>query len=267
VDGKTIYSIPDKGGSTTQGNLALPNVYSESSTQLYDIGTKFVDGERVFHYAYAGGELPTLRGVVGYLCRTDNSQDSYDTSQDAGVGTVANPFKFDGGSADTPAANLWAGQYIVIYAGAALGNITMRIVSHLAAEHDSPYTIAAVLDQPTPIAVAGDTDCDIFPSRYADIRNGQDLAAGYYPFLGVSLIQTTSTYYFWLQTWGPCFITHKNADEIGDNQNWRQVVFNTDGSLEALHETTARTTSQQIAGYTFATTGSGSEWTMLMLDR
>lgn len=270
VDGKTIYSIPEKGGSSVQGNLALPNVYEESATALYDIGTKFVDGERVFHYAYAGEDLTTtLRGVTGYVARTDNDQDTYDTAQAVGVGTVATPFKFDGQSADTPAVNAWAGQYIMIKTSATY-RVTMRIVSHLAAEHDSPYTIAAVLDQPTPVAIDANVDCDIFPSRYADIRIavGGTYTGEMYPILGVHLIPITSGRYFWLQTWGPAFVTCYDV-ELGDVAFERTAAWHSDGTITPCDHSwgIGTPTSKQFAGFTLATNGAGSEWIMMMCDR
>ena len=269
-DGKTIFLPPEIAGTDGQGNLKIPNVYSESATQLYPIGTKFVDGERVFHYAYAGGALGATRGQVGYIVRTASAVPSYDASQAAGAGTVANPLKINGSSAGTPAKNAYAGQFIVIFSNT-LGNVTHRIISNSISAYDSvyttQYTTELVLDQPTPVAVEANTNCDIFPSRYADVRTPNDLTAGMYPFLGVPLRLITALRYFWIQTWGPCFITHNTADEIGDNQHWRAVVFYSDGTLKALHEMTALSDSGQIAGYTLATNGSGSEWTMLMLDR
>lgn len=272
VDGQTIYLPPEIGGTAGEGNLALPNVYSESATQLYPIGTKFVSGERVFHYAYNGSTnaLPTLRGIVGYDAVEQQSQASYGTSQAAGLGTVASPFQIDGESDGVPVANAWAGMYILILTTDAVGGrVTMRIVSHTKARTASPYTIDCVLDQPLPHAVAADTNCDIIPSRYADVRPATDLTAGMYPVLGVALIYVTTLYYFWLQTWGPCFIT-TNITQPGDVAYDRTVVFSSsDGTIEPCDHAwgTSTTTSAQFAGCTLATNGSESEWIMLMLDR
>ena len=99
------------------------------------------------------------------------------------------------------------------------------------------------------------------------MRRPADLTAGMYPFLGVPLIYVTTLYYFWLQTWGPCFVT-SNVTEPGDVAYDRIVTWRSDGTLGLLDEDVH--TSQynnQIAGYTLATNGSASEWIMLMCDR
>lgn len=271
VDGKTIYHLPDIGGSTTLGNLALPNIYSESTTAKYPVGTKFVDGERVLHYAYNGSaySLPTLRAAVGYDAMQEQSKDSFDTSQAAGIGsTTASPFKVDGVSNGSPATNGWAGMYILILTDDSVGGrVVMRIVSNKAAGSASPYTVECVLDQPLPVTVAGDTDCDIIPNRYADVRRPADLTAGMYPFLGAPMIFVSTLNYFWLQTWGPCFIT-ANVTQPGDSAYDRVVTFRSDGSLGLLDEDVHTSQlSSQIAGYTLATNGFGSSWIMLTLDR
>lgn len=268
VDGQTVYPPRGFEDQVAPGNIALPNVYEQSASQLYPIGTRYEDGERVFHYAYAGGEIAlTLRGATGLTARTQSSQDTDDTAQVAGVGYDADhPFKIDGTSANTPAKNAYAGQYIMIQATGS-NRITMRIVSNTQGITASPYTTELVLDQPTPIAIGADKDCDIFPSRYADVRAAADYAADMYPVLGVPLVSITAARYFWIQTWGPCFLTARIGDTIGDNSFWRTVCFHSDGSLTTMHEATNATDSHQFAGYTLATNASADEWIQLMLNR
>jgi len=275
-NGCTIYLPGEIGGDVGAENLKIPNIYEEDSAQEYPIGTRLVMGERVFHYFKAGTAMTnTNLGVVSYDCRTGDTVDSYDTAQAAGVGTVANPFKIDGTGANDPVKNAYAGHIIQIYTAisAALGRRQMKVISSSASAYDSIlttiYTVELVLDQPTPIAIAGNTDCDLFPSKYADVRSCFASDSGYlpgnmYPFVGVPMSTMTSGQWGWVQTWGPCFITHTVPDQVGDTSYWRAVVFNSDGSLEAMHQGAV---SKQPAGHTLATgDGSGGEYTQLMLD-
>lgn len=272
-DGGTIYHLPENAGALGQGNLQIPNVYeSDASPGLYPIGTRFVDGERVFHYSYAGDDITsTLLGVVGYKAGQAQAVGSYDTAQPAGVGTVASPLKVNGSALGTPAKNAWAGMYILILTSIALGRPTMRIVSNTISAydvtHDTQETTQLVLDQPTPEAIADNTPVDIYTNRYADIRMPYPLAIGMYPFQGVNLIPVASGRYFWLQTWGPCFVTYNNTSP-GDVAWDRTVTWRVDGSLGMLDEDLhTKQLNSQIAGYVLTADGTGSDWLMLMCDR
>lgn len=274
VDGQTVSLPQEVGGDVGAGNIALPNIYAEDSVQKYPLGTRFDMGERVFRYYKAGAAITKLNvGICSYVCRTASSQDSYDTSQPAGVGTAANPFKIDGTSDGVPAKDAYAGHYIIPWVTASLGNVTMKILNSSKAEATSPYTVELILDQPTPMVIAGDTDCDLFPSRYADCRSafqGQDgeLSANWNPVVGIPMAIMTSGNWGWCQTWGPCFVVNTST-ELGDASYDRTAVFSSDGSVRPSNEAWhTADQANQIAGFTLATNdGAGSEWIMLQLDR
>lgn len=270
VDGHTVYLPQEVGGDVGAGNLALPNIYTEDSVQQYPIGTRLEMGERTFRYFLASGAITYLNSaIVSLVSRTASAQDSYDTAQAAGVGTLATPFKINGTSAGVPAKNAYAGHWIVIFVATALGVRQMRILSSSAAAATSPYTVELILDQPTPMAVAANTDCDLFPSRYASCVScfqGQDGAVNglFYPFVGMPMAIMTSGRWGWCQTWGPCFVVNTST-QMGDLTADRTAVFSSDGSVKPFDE---KTVAEQIAGYTLATVdGAGSEWIMLQLDR
>ena len=52
-DGRTIIMPAWKGGQGGFGNLAIPDIGDTYSVQRYPVGTKLLDGERVFYYAKA----------------------------------------------------------------------------------------------------------------------------------------------------------------------------------------------------------------------
>lgn len=273
VDGQTVHLPQEIGGNVGAGNIALPNIYTEDSVQQYPIGTRLVVGERTLHYFKAGMAIPlTLLGVLTNLIQTATAQDSYDTAQAAGVGTAANPFKVNGTGAGAPVKDAYANHLLAIMVSTDIGIPLMRVISNTAGETDSPYTVELVLDQPTPVAVAADTDCEFYASRYADVRVASsgdpgNLDGALYPFVGRNMRPMTSGFFGWLQTWGPCMIVNTNT-AVGDTEFGRAVVFSTDGSIEPCHEAWhSDVKSSQIAGYSLACNGAGSAWIQLTLDR
>ena len=240
--------------------IKVPNVFSQSATALYPIGTRLQLDDRVFRYAKAGGDLITLRAMCSYDCRTRSSVDSTDVATAAGSTTLV----LDGASSGVPLENAYAGGYVLILTSATLGRVTMRIHGNTKATATSPYPTTLTLEQPLPHEVAANTDCDIFPSRYADVRNISPL---WNPVVGVVLDCISSGYYCWVQTWGPCFITCTST-ELGDASGDRAAVFSgSDGTIAPADETWNAGTSPQLAGYTLSTAdGEGSEWIMLMCD-
>ena len=268
VDGVTIYHGQEVDGASGQGNLEMPNIFEESAAPIYPIGTRLVLGDRVFRYSYFPEAITYAHaGVISYTGKIGSAVDSYDAEQ--AVGTVE--FKVNGTGDGDPVANYYAGGYILL--GTAVDAVVMRILKSTASAYDSvyttQYTVVLTLEQGIPVAIAANTDCDIFPNQFADVRMafGSVNTANMKPFVGIPPRIFTALRYGWIQTWGPCFIVHNVADAIGDTSFWRQVTFVGDGSLEALHESIGDTQSNQIAGYTLAIGGAGSEWTMLMLDR
>lgn len=261
VNGATIYlnSEPTAG----KQELAIPNIFEESAAAKWPLGTGLRIDDRFFRYAYFETAAPTLRGATGKTARTRNSVDSYDSSQAAG--TVN--FIIDGAGAGNPAEDAYSGGYILILTSAALGRLIMRIHGNSVAATASPYNTTIYLEQALPIAVAANTDCDIFPSRYATINASSSYANDMYPTLGVPTMLHTAAYYGWLQTWGPTFITCTGT-ELGDAA-WDRtaVIGGSDGTIIPADESFYSQKSAQIAGYTLACNGAGSEWIMLMLDR
>lgn len=274
-NGGTIHHLQEIDGAEGQGNLEIPNIFAEDESALYPIGTRLVLGDRTFHYAHFTTAITkTNAAKLSYSGRdsTYGQPASYDASQAAGVGTIANPLKVDGVGDGTPVKNFYAGAYIIPWVTAALGNPTMRIVSSTVSAYDDTYTtvytVQLVLEQPTPVVIAANTSCDTFLSRYADVREAWGGGSTMHHFVGVPMRIFTDEYYGWLQTWGPCFIVC-TATELGDAAYDRTAIFNNDGSIAPCDEAwgKATPTSNQFAGCTLAIDGAGSEWIMLMLDR
>lgn len=268
-DGGTIYHGQEIDGAVGPGNLKIPNVFAEDESALYPIATRLVLGNRTFHYCHFTTAITkTNAGKQSHAGRpaTYGQPASYDASQP--VGTVE--YKVNGVGSNDPVANYYAGAYIIPWVGGDLGEPTMRILKSTASAYDSvyttQYTVVLTLEQPTPVVIAANTANDIFLSKYSDVREAWGGGSRKLPFVGVPLRIFTDERYGWIQTWGPCFIVHNIGETIGNNDDWRTVVFMADGSLRALHEMSTTNLSNQVAGHTLDIEGSNSEWTQLMID-
>jgi len=267
VDGQTIYLPPEIGGASGQGNLSLPNVYSQTATAQYPIGTRFVNGNRTYHYGYFGTAVTYNTTAVGnYGAFLLSWSNSYDTAYTSGS---TNKVKVDGTSDGVPIAHALAGGYLFIWASTAIGRIQMRVVDNLAAESASPYSVELELEQNIPIDIAANTAFEVYANQYADMRTAWAGAQSgdYMAFVGLPTTIVTAERYGWVLTWGPCFIVAAGTETGADSYD-RQLVFMSDGSVGLAGDQYNTPLSNQIAGYALNRTSSANadQWMMLTLD-
>ncbi len=223
VDGQYIQMPRYKAGQEGWGNLTLPSPYSQGAAQLYPIGTKFVDDDRVFRYVQAG-----KTSAVGHPLQTHNrfgtatSGDGVtaETGTIQAAGAVGDLYLTltDQGSA-TP-ANVFAGGYATIY----WEFLVRRIESNTAEDDPSAGLFRIYLDRPLDIAIDAASVVSCYRDRYADVRreNTGDIEL-YAPVVAVPVITLTDTYYAWGQTWGPCGIAGvDNAGAVSSEQAFYQ---------------------------------------------
>jgi hypothetical protein len=79
----------------------------------------------------------------------------------------------------------------------------------------------------------GTTNIETFLNPYANMK-GDQAGSAYVTFLGVPAIRATVGQFFWLQTWGPCWVTSDGL--TADDANDRTVYFATNGSLKSRTE-------------------------------
>lgn len=265
-DGQYIQLPPWAGGQVGLGNAAFPGLFDESATQIYPVGTRFVDGQCTYHYYYAASAITVaLTGITSTKAMLNSGLYVYG-AHTAGVTKV----KIDGTSAGVPAENFYAGGQVVFFAANAIGRSQMRIKSSLAADATSPYAVELTLEQPTYQALADDVTGEIMPNRYVSCESsfqGQsgDGTSGTCATLGIPCRNMTAARWGWVQTWGPCFVG-RTSTEPGDNQ--RQVCFSTDGSIQPVSERwgAATSLSMQMAGYSLSIKATGTGWIYLMID-
>lgn len=266
VDGKTIYQPPEYGGASGQGNLALPNVFQEDEVAQYPIGTRYVNGERVYHYYKAGDTiLRTLSSLVSNQAMLNTAVNTNGAVL-AGVSKI----KIDGTSTGVPAANFYAGGYMLIIGASYYNRITIRIVSSLRAElTPSPYAVELTLEQPLPFDVGDDTSVEIFPNRYSSCITcfgGSGIDGTAWTQVGVPARKMTSGFYGWVQTWGPAPLSYTGTDPSTPGN--RMVCFASDGCIAPVGDWwgASTPTSMQMAGYCIGPNSTGGLWIYLMID-
>lgn len=238
------------------GQVVTPNatewdfLYSVSSVKdpAHNIGDRVVtpDG-RTFRYAKAAGTCST---GFGAKC----------TSVFAGLTLQASPAIGDNfvtvlnvSALGTLTANQLRGAPFVIHTDAGdkthngflLGNDAAAVGASMRLFLDRKIVQRTFLSTG---AAAG--YMEVMPNPYSQISGYPTDSDTFASVLGVPAAYATSGQYFWLQTWGPCWITPGGGSPsgVGITANGREVVFVGDGSINATKDITLNN-GYQRAGF------------------
>jgi len=260
VNGKTIYLPPWAAAQEGWGNMKLPDLsLAAHSVQQFPIGTRYVNGDRAYRYARAGGTLRTdLLGKIGQIqcikyCSIQATALQYATTIAVTVGST------DGHAGDgVVAVNELAGGYILIFDATYTGGqpqvIQIRSNTVVAS---SGGTMTLVTDEGVQNALTTDDHAELIASPYRNILAQASLAySNTYGHIGRPVIPATSGQFLWVQTWGPCFLSPQtdvgvNTGGSGAGQNY-VVVSRHDGSIDTLLYSDATHDQAQIVGFVMA---------------
>jgi len=226
--------------------------YEQSATQNFPIGTRLQLGDRVFHYCQAKGTTAVAMKA------------GHNGTADCGVNTAA--VAYPAGTTtliildtNTRAANYYQNGYLWVMDLVSGIYQMYKIKSSLAAlAADNQVTLT--LYDPIPNAIPASTWVTAWPNPYSNILFTTD---GHSSMVCVPLIPVTTDYYFWGQTWGPCFGTAMSALP-GAASGDRDIYFNSDGAL--VNGASLTTNGAQRAGYLITmTSGGGDQFYMLQL--
>jgi len=183
---------------------------------------------RVFKYAKSGAANYTMN--VDMACKYHHSvaqaYDEVNTTNAIGDTSII----MDGGTHDAFTEDELAGGYVIIYKDGGGGNTQFRgIAGNEASAENADVTV--YLDAPvTVVTVGATTSGEIWHNPYGYLG---DEGVGTHPFAGKPAVQiTTANTYFWVQTWGLCWLSHNSTDSALTSTNQR-CVFRHDGSYEA----------------------------------
>lgn len=255
-------------GAVVSGAPNWDYLYQVSTVKdaLHNIGDRVVtpDG-RVFRYAKAGG---TVQPEVGAAVSLKTIDVAVAPAQVAGAGaagstTLTLTVNAGAGVAGDGvfALDELRGGYVVIGNGNAQ-HPQMRCITGNVAKIAGAGTITVSLDASLTAAVSvGVTTIETMLNPYGFMVAG---SGGYQTFLGIPARTATVGQYFWLQTWGPCWITSNSAtcNGVGD----RTIVFVANGSVVSSDDVTVES-GLQIAGVAMDASSAGaSNAPMVMLQ-
>jgi len=251
-NGRGIMLPPYVSGQEGYGKLTHPDISVADSSQKYPLGTKFIDGDKIYKYAAfkatVNQDLGAKNGqpqAVAYATIAANTV-QYATS------VVVDVASSDGVSGDGEIAeNFLAGGEILIFdASASTGSIRRTIVSNTAVDSGGGEMTVTVLD-PIPVALVADTDhAELMASPYSYVNTANEK-----PVVGLPLLAYTDGQYGWLQTWGPAWIAPQA--EVGVGSNNAICIFRHDGSIDELDYSDSYNSQGQIAGYVMSVPQAG----------
>lgn len=236
-------------------------LYRASSVkdERYNVGDRVVlpDG-RVFRYAFAAG---TCNPEVGAYKAKKTNTVAVAPAQATGAGavgsrTVTVTIDTEIGELATGVLteNELAGGYVVIGNGADQHPQMRMIVSHPALA-TTGGSLTLTLDAALITAVTvGTTTIELMESPFYNLK--ADMSGGdYVTFVGIPAAVATDNQYFWVQTWGPCWIT--SDGNTCDSARDRTIVFVGNGSVVSSNDQTMES-GFQVAGVALDMSGSGA---------
>tara|TARA_Y100000310_G_scaffold345865_1_gene471860 strand:- start:1511 stop:2269 length:759 start_codon:yes stop_codon:yes gene_type:complete len=216
-----------------------PDPYAESSTQLFPLGTKMVQGERVFRYCEAGGTGLSIAAPLQSAARVHaEMDDDIVVGAAAAIGAVAVELTSTANLAAAPLStkNGVAEGYLIVNDAAGEGQM-YKIKSHDAFSGTDDSTIN--LYDALTIALTTSSQCGLIQNPYANVIATAAVLTGM--FVGVPLIAVTANYYFWSQTGGPAPVVVQAAIALGT----AAVVGTTAGKADPA----AAATTEVTIGY------------------
>lgn len=210
----------------------VPNIeflYETSTTRNpeYKIGDRvqLPDG-RVFHYglteaATAAGRLVFGGSLIPGIATTDGYEGSL--TANAAIGTREVTFT------DTVARAV--DHYVggVFTAFPASGILTHRIVESTAGDGVS---VTIKLDVGLPLAVTSSNGITVYASPYRKLSHASG-TTNFKCAMGSAIINTATSSYCWIQTWGQCWLTPTAWGSTGPGcaAGFRDVYANSDGTV------------------------------------
>jgi hypothetical protein len=238
-------------------------IYMASTTkhQKYNIGDRVVtpDG-RVFRYSLAGGTVETEFGVCvpdasitnavapAQVNPTSPNVLGYSpTSGQVGDRCVTITVAATDGILGTGAiaADEMRGGYIVINNGTnqhpqfrgIIGNDAVAASGGAMNVYlDGPINTIRISSTDYTGVVVGTTNIEAYYSPYANVKGMNAVNSAYVTCIGAAAARATVGQYFWVQTWGPVWLTSNGL--TGEAANGRDIYINTDGSVRGQTSTT-----------------------------
>ena len=258
-DGIVVDQILTAGHKLANGDIQ--DVHEESAVQNYDIGTRLVMDDRGFRYCRAKQALDALLGGRADVMPREGAGDA--VAYVAGTKEVTIPMNDNGPDYTAEKVkDYWAEGYYWVQTGMQLHRIKSSAVAtevgRITSLTGGFVTLTLYEGLTVDIAASAWITAWVNPYKVCKHEHSNKMSV-----IAVPLIAVTVDYYFWGQTWGPCFGT-QTSTKPGLAALDREVFFGADGALVTGGDL-ASTGLGQKAGFLITNTepwtnaGDGSE--------
>lgn len=247
-NGRYIVLPAWKGGQVGYINLAIPSdIRSTDLVQQYPVGTKLIDGERVFYYAKASsvGVTKTDYGVKnGYRQHVRyGAVTAVASAGDKEITITVNASDGVLGDGDI-AANELAGGFVVVF-NHDDDAFVCRILENTATDGGGDITLQLQDELPVALTTGAVDHAECMAHWALGCEYNTDNEE---PVVGVAHAKVTADYWFWLQTWGPCWLGPSSSGPA-EAAHKHQIVFESTGEVDNHDDDSAILEYQQHAGF------------------
>lgn len=211
----------------------------------WNIGDRVVlpDG-RVFRYGLAVNSVAPGSGVK-----------FSGTMDDDGVASNVNRAQVVGDKELRYASQSFAkdelrGGYVIIYSAGDTYQQFGIVGNTLCSESE----MTVYLDRAITVVVTSTQYTEILPNPYRYLKHE---SSSHESHAGIPMSAATAGQYFWVQTWGPCWINPQSG--VGGTSTERMVIFGPDGSLRNWSLNTTEDAGYQTAGFIINKDSLGSD--------
>lgn len=217
----------------------IQDVHEESKVQNYDIGTRMVMDDRVFRYSYAKKALVAFKGAAADIMPREGAGDA--VAYEVGETEVAIPMNAQGDDfLIEQVKDYWAEGYYWSGVSTPIIGMMHRIKSSKAASVVGQKTelttnegyVKATLYEPIRYRIPESTWQTSWVNPYKACVQKIEADGQRRSIIVQPLRDVQATYYFWGQTWGPCF-GQRHGDHIGRTDKDRTLFYHTNGAVMA----------------------------------
>jgi len=255
ISGYTVLYPNVRDEDSILMEATTPNPYAESATQLFPLGTKMIQGERVWRYCKNAATALNIAAPLQSAATVHAEMDDdivvgataaigdYIVSLTSTTNLAAAPLSTTDGIAEG---------YLIVNDAAGEGQM-YKIKSH--ALFSGTAKSLFTLYDPLTIALTTSSQVGLIQNPYANVVASKAVMTGM--FVGVPLIAVTLSYYFWSQTGGPAPVLANAAVALGTS-----VVV---GTTAATADPGAAATTEVIIGYPLTPGITPTEYFMVFL--
>jgi len=201
---------------STKGEVSLADAdpYTESSTQLFPLGTILDWGDRVFKYAQMDGAV-TAGLLLQQPAHVANHTQMATTDAYAITTTDDTIISVETVGTDIT-ANQYREGYLYVNDGTGQGQ-SWKVISHPAHDHsgDPSCEITIQGKVSTALVASGTSQASLMENPYKDVIVAPVAETG--AVVGVTVIDMTDDYYGWIQTKGPKAVLAASTLVLGHN--------------------------------------------------